>query len=227
MKIIRFSQRGLVGYWRFDEETGSTAKDSSPYGNHGTIYGATRVRGIIGKALSFDGVDDYVEVPDSASLQDIKKITVVAWIYPYTGYGQEYPRIVEKGNVEPFRFYITASNGKLTVGLNTVSETIYRSNKTAIPENKWTMAAFTYDGVYLRIYLNGNLDKETTENAGDLDTFSTITHIGNFPTGNRTFNGIIDEVRIYNRALSPGEIKIIYAFTKYIKPHPIIMRRKL
>jgi len=44
----------LVGSWRFDEETGSTAKDSSPYGNNGTIYGATRVRGIIGKALSFD-----------------------------------------------------------------------------------------------------------------------------------------------------------------------------
>ena len=54
MKVVRFSQRGLVGSWRFDEETGSTAKDSSPYGNNGTIYGATRVRGIIGKALSFD-----------------------------------------------------------------------------------------------------------------------------------------------------------------------------
>ena len=227
MKIIRFSQKGLVGCWRFDEETGSTAKDSSPYGNDGTIYGATRVRGIIGKALSFDGVDDYVEVPDSASLDITDEITIGAWVkinsMPPTA-----TTVIRKGYQEggspgsvPYMFYIDnyfnfyGSNG---------SQWIFNVKFTP-PVGEWFHVVGTFDGSTAIIYKNGVEQNRKTGITEKMFTNDLNLYIGTMWTD--YFNGIIDEVRIYNRALSPREIKIIYAFTKYIKPHPIIMRRKL
>jgi hypothetical protein len=72
---------GLVGYWSFDD---GTATDESSNGNHGTIYGAAPVAGVSGQALSFDGVDDYVRVPDANSLKsyaDNNQLTITAWIF--------------------------------------------------------------------------------------------------------------------------------------------------
>ena len=71
-----------VLWLKFDEGSGNTAKDSSEYQNDGTIYGATWSNDCIsGSCLSFDGVDDYVEVPDSSSLSPVSEVTVVAWVY--------------------------------------------------------------------------------------------------------------------------------------------------
>jgi len=227
MKIIRFSQKGLVGYWRFDEETGSTAKDSSPYGNHGTIYGATRVRGIIGKALSFDGVDDYVEVANSESLNPTNEITLMAWVNARSTQNTEYPKIVAKANAYVLHILDTFPS---VIVLNIYSGGNLRQTKieNALSADEWVHIVATYDGRYGRIYKNGELvATKDFETIGIIDSTANDVGIGAYPGGSTPFNGTIDEVRIYNRALSPGEIKIIYAFTKYIKPHPIIMRRKL
>ena len=81
---------GLVGWWRFDEGTGNTAKDSSQYGNDGTIYGTpTWVNGKYGKALSFDGANNYVNCGNSSSLDLTSALTVSCWISvpsPLTGW---------------------------------------------------------------------------------------------------------------------------------------------
>ena len=226
MKIIRFSQKGLVGYWRFDEETGSTAKDSSPHGNDGTIYGATRVRGIIGKALSFDGVDDYVNVnlPSSLFQTSHGPITIELWFKANS----------LSGNKRIF------SDHCIEMGIYHSDSTIYGKAYSSvsggtISTGQWYHAVLTHahpnglTNTEIKFYINGELKGQatwtiTTENGYIDNPF----HIGADTCGAGTyFNGTIDEVRIYNRALSPGEIKIHYAFTKYIKPHPIIMRRKL
>lgn len=73
---------GLVGWWKFDEGTGATALDSSGFGNVGAIRGATYVSGIDQTGLAFDGTNDYVEIPHSASLDITGPLTVEAWIFP-------------------------------------------------------------------------------------------------------------------------------------------------
>ena len=227
MKIIRFSQKGLVGYWRFDEETGSTAKDSSPYGNDGTIYGATRVRGTIGKALSFDGVDDYVEVPDSASL-DMKgdEITITFWMKQNELDKDRF--LVSKGgnyNAYQWRTYLNNHNKLVFCVYAGGSFNCVTGNTQLTDTQNFHHVAAVYDGSQMIIYLDGEVDNSKPK-TGNFEPTTYNVYIGRRPAGTY-FNGTIDEVRIYNRALSPGEIKIIYAFTKYIKPHPIIMRRKL
>ena len=227
MKIIRFSQKGLVGHWRFDEETGSTAKDSSPYGNDGTIYGATRVRGIIGKALSFDGVDDYVV---TSALSRYTSGTILAWINPHEDIipppSGNYPNIAG-WKADP-SIYIQANTGRPYLQIIFPSAGIKDLvANTPLTANQWQMIAATweYDGTIttMRIFRNG-VEDATPLVVNDAPPTDALE----FYIGRKClYKGLIDEVRIYNRALSPGEIKIIYAFTKYIKPHPIIMRRKL
>ncbi|MCK4342415.1 MAG: LamG domain-containing protein [Phycisphaerae bacterium] len=73
----------LVGYWTYDEGGGGTVHDYSGYGNNGTLSGANWVSGVLGTALSFDGVDDYVEVADSASLDLTSAFTIEAWVKPH------------------------------------------------------------------------------------------------------------------------------------------------
>ena len=76
----------LVGYWSFDEGEGDTAHDYSDYANHGLIHGgATFVDGVLGKALSLDGIDDYVDLGNPASLNPQNSISLEAWCKPMTG----------------------------------------------------------------------------------------------------------------------------------------------
>ena len=227
MKIVRFSQKGLVGYWRFDEETGSTAKDSSPYGNDGTIYGATRVRGIIGKALSFDGVDDYVDCGNDKSLDVTTEATLIAWVKLKPS--GDWQAIFSKGPdiYENYELLVYSDLSYLHTAWNF---DVGRKNHYwlySIPENEWTFIVLTWKAPLMKLYINGEFKETWDTGANYAITRTEPLLIGHEYGTSRYVNGTIDEVRIYNRALSPGEIKIIYAFTKYIKPHPIIMRRKL
>ena len=228
MKIIRFSQRGLVGNWRFNEGTGSTAKDSSPFGNNGTIHGASWVRGKFGSALEFDGTDDYAEVPDSNSLHIANAITVASWVKPldYT----DYDNIVSKSGDDTFCLkLVPADNYRYEFGIRRADNNEWWYVQSYVYTfGDWHFVVGTFDGRYIKIYVDGTL--QGTSDLGS--TVSLVTNTNNLTIGcqfgtGRWFNGTIDEVRIYNRVLSEEEIKIHYAFTKYIKPHPIIMRRKL
>jgi len=202
--------KDYIAYWKFDEGYGNIAHDYSGNGNNGTIYGATWVDGVIGKALSFDGVDDYVEVPHSDSLMP-SAFTVAVWFKVYN-WTSQFARVLEKGGYTVGGGYGIEGNpngdGKiqLVIWNGTASQTFETS--TVLSFNTWYFFVGVFDGRNVKVYLNGNLERSGTA------TMTTNTYklvIGRWAAASGNFwNGIIDEVRIYNRALTAEEIANIY-----------------
>ncbi|RLF66849.1 MAG: hypothetical protein DRN30_01385 [Thermoplasmata archaeon] len=167
----------------------------------------TNVIGKFGKALSFDGVDDYVEVPDSPNLDGMEQLTVTAWVKTTT---LKYQYIVSK---ESYSLYLD----DYTVYFKVVNENdssqglgITLDEGTDMVNN-WYFFAGVYDGSKIKIYSNGKLEA-THDFSGKVKDSATSLYIGKLYYGTRYFNGIIDEVRIYNRALTDEEIKQLYLY---------------
>jgi len=209
----RAAESGLVGYWKFDEGSGTTAMDSSGNGNTGTLNnGPLWVDGKYGKALGFDGVDDNVQVPTSASLDVTAYLTVEAWVYPraYVSSTGDAPHIVSRADLSGGSIYILA----LQTGTHKVEYAVNpfpnaAASGTDLQLNIWTHLAMTYDGSRVRLYINGNFDSDYAL-SGPIFTTSNWLEIGckHWAGGYHAFfNGLVDEVRIYNRALSQQEIQ--------------------
>jgi hypothetical protein len=192
---------GLVSYWTLNKSDvdGDTAKDV--FGkNNGTIKGCKQVAGKYGEALEFDGVANYVEVPDDKSLQLWEKYTLEAWIFQTESRSS---RIIDK---------ITAGTAD-GMHLDTYPGTKLRScagNCFSTAKDyslkEWHHAVMTFDSGSVVLYLDGSPE-------GDGKTTSPLTgnkltlKIGADSNGQNLFMGIIDEVRIYNRALKEAEVK--------------------
>ncbi|MHC4432648.1 MAG: LamG-like jellyroll fold domain-containing protein, partial [Planctomycetota bacterium] len=196
-------ESGLAGWWKLD----GNANDSSGNNNRGTLVGNPQwAVGQIGEALSFDGADDHVDCGNGPSLDITGPITIAAWFYP-TGQGSStYPRIVDKSNgtggADPgYKLYLrSADNYVLTLSAGGV----YPISALAADLNAWNFAAFITDGTQRKLFLNGEW-QEWSETA--LPTSSTNPlYIGNSPAGARHFQGMIDEVRVYSRALTADEV---------------------
>ena len=209
------SEGSLVGYWNLNEGSGNIAYDRSGSGNDGTIHGATRVdNGCCEKALSFDGVDDYVET-NPASFQS-NDITVEAWIYPKSFSG--YKCIIHKGdrigaNNVLFAFDLISNKIRFDISSNGNNwDSIVGT--TSLELNKWyhVVGVYRSSDKFYAVYVNGTEDNSKTSTLSSLYHDSSKYWIGarydnrQFVSG-RYFNGIIDEVRIYNRALSEEEIQ--------------------
>jgi hypothetical protein len=196
----------------FGELEGSTAYDQSLYGNHGTIYGATRTLGKIGKALSFDGVDDYVGLGNILILSDL---TIVAWIYPTTAKLQY---IAAKQTSTGYnRNYVLQLNSNNTVSFvraDGVSQPFTLNTTKTVSLNSWNFVAVTDGNKNVAIYVNG-LTPETFSYTLTPTTNNNPVLIG-FGYGDsytaRHFGGPIDEVRIYSRALSAKEVYTHYIY---------------
>ncbi|HHW77384.1 MAG TPA: PKD domain-containing protein, partial [Xanthomonadaceae bacterium] len=196
---------GLVAAYSFGETSGATVVDASGKGNHGTISGAARTgSGKFGNALSFDGVNDWVTINDSASLDLTTGMTLAAWVYP-TGAPSVWGTIAMKETPED------AAYGLFSDGTNDLP-TAYMVDKppvtgsTVLPVNTWTHLATTYNGSALVLYLNGNEVRRSTA-SGAITVSSGRLMLGGNSVWGDYFKGRIDEVRLYNRALSATEIK--------------------
>ncbi len=197
----------LVAYWRFD----GNALDLSGNGNHGTINGAMFVQGISGQALSFDGINDYVNMGDKPSLRINGPYTIETWVYSnQNNLGQ----ILSKSRLHDLRNYellwLDEGNGgpkiKFEFSINGVT---YWTYSQLLKYKEWYYVAGIYDGVYMKLYVNGN-QVAITSASGMVDVNTEPLTIGRRSDGVRFFNGIIDEVRIYNRALTTSEIQANY-----------------
>lgn len=201
---------GLVGWWSFDEGTGTVAKDSSGNANDGTIYGATLVDGKYGKALSFDGVDDYVEVADSRTL-NVSVFTITAWV-KLSSYSEFACPIVDRASVDGG--YALWLRGVAPVGsphLNGGNGNDAVAYGLTVGLNEWTFVAVVFNGSTATFYVND----EAGAGIGNYefrDIGSLTTRIGQvrWAWSGQYFNGIIDDVRIYNRTLSQTEINGIF-----------------
>lgn len=188
------------------EDGGSDADDDSGHGHDGDIEGANWTsQGKYGDALSFDGTNDWVTIDGSPLLNLTTGMTLEAWVFPTTTTGVRDILIKEGAGGDIYNLY--ARNWQ---GLPEVNAAIGGANQTAngsaIPANVWTHVAGTYDGSVLRLFINGT-QVDTTPIAGTIATSGGPLRIGGNSLWGEFFQGRIDEVRIYNRALTPAEIQ--------------------
>lgn len=223
------SREGLVGEWQFDGD----AKDSSGNGNDGMIYGATFVDGKFGKALSFDGVDDYAETQNSPSLNVVGSISVEAWVKP--NFGSQNRNFAALAKMAPLG---GGPNSKfaLEFDFGTSATPVYfwiyngdwvgAPSTTVLQDNVWYHVVGIYDGSFVRIYVNGMQEGSPKIQGNPLYSTETL-QFGSSQKEKRWGKWLLDEVRIYNRALSAEEIKANYeagqpasTITKTASPTP-------
>lgn len=200
----------LVLLLQFDECSGTQATDSSGNDNHGTINGATWTNNSIsGNALEFDGIDDYVEHGDQASLNfGTNDFTLEAWVKADSNQ-QSYTCIIEKGNPLcdgcPPGYALSVDGGKIRFSLDGSSNLgdVDKVYVDALPylDNQWHHIAGIRNASNIYLYLDGLQVASGPNNLRNVDVSANLW-IGY----GKSFNGIIDEVRIYNRALSAEEI---------------------
>ena len=147
---------GLVAAYSFDGGTGTSLADLSGNSNGGTISGAAWTTGHAGGALSFDGVNDIVNVPDSSSL-DVTQVTVEAWVRP-TSLGGQWRTVAlkEKTGQMAYALYAGTNAGGASGHVNVSgSSDVFVQNASILPTNAWTHLASTYNGSKIRLYANG------------------------------------------------------------------------
>lgn len=205
-----------VGLWHINETAenscsgGEDACDSSGNGNHGTENGTVAIETtnqILGAAArSFDGTDDFINVADSSTLDLSTAITLEGWVYlnDCTGTGDGRQTFVAKQGA----YYLNFDACKPSFYWYGLSAPGYHTANTSVPLTTWTHVAATYDGSSVKIYINGELDKNVSgiTGTGTMTTLPVV--IGGYATDNRNLDGYIDEVRVSDVARSLEEIKL-------------------
>ncbi|MGH9959044.1 MAG: LamG domain-containing protein [Pyrinomonadaceae bacterium] len=191
----------------FEEANGSRVIDASDQGNHGTIDGAVRTgQGRFGKAPFFDGIDDWITINDATSLDLKAGMTLKAWVHP-TESMTGWRTVLIKGTLPEDPSYHLVANSDAdgpAAGVFIGDHRDARGGPSLMPDI-WVHLAGTYDGRVLRLYLNGG---EVAHGAqwGPIATSDGALRIGGNSFSGEFFKGRIDEVRVYNRALTATEI---------------------
>ncbi len=200
--------KGLVGHWTMSQDSlkGSLLADKTPYSNDGTIYGATFATDRMGqpnKAMSFDGVDDYVKLGNFDLTGGQRSISV--WVNSKNMPSSLSDRRFFSGNYFDIKF----TNGNLEAWIYDTSFKKLAYSASSLNSNNWYNVVITINNNDLKMYVDGVLRNQN-------NTFTLTNHpynlnIGSNYWGERNhFAGLIDDVRIYNRVLSQAEIKTLY-----------------
>ena len=196
---------GLVAAYSFNEGAGTTVTDSSGTGNNGSTTNATwTASGKYGNALVFNGSNALVTIPDAASLHLTTAMTLEAWVNPST-VNAAWRDVIYKGS-DNYYLEGTSSNSVPAVGgtFGAASANVFGTTSLAV--NTWTHLAATYDGATLRLYVNGT-QVSSIARTGNLATSTNPLQIGGDSLYGQNFTGMIDEVRVYNVALTQAQIQ--------------------
>jgi len=220
---------GLVGYWKMDENTGQTVGDSSGTGNDGTLASSTdpssadptwTATSTFGTALEFDGSDDYVDL--GSGWNPSNDFTASAWIKTSqnTSGDTRYrdPAIIATNGIGGLTedWTLTNYNGKLSWYDQFGAEHSHQSTKS-INDGLWHHVSVVRDNATVYLYADGVL--VDTINSGATSIRDHTIYVGRFEWSEALyFDGTIDEVRIYNRALSSKEIRDLYNWA----PGPVV-----
>ncbi|MEK6837693.1 MAG: LamG domain-containing protein, partial [Nanoarchaeota archaeon] len=228
--------RSLVGYWRFEDDADTNASDFSTYKNNGSLvgFGCTAAdcnltggaggvasgfvsAGKRGKAMAFDGVNDYITVPSTITSGFDQKFTASAWVKTNTLTGQSITGQWSGTTTtdRTFSLFVNA-NGTISFNVRTSSpqaqpEIVSSAN---VSDNRWHHVAGVRNGQNMLVYVDGVQSGSGTQ-SGTLEDSTHNFEIGRQSTDGAYFNGSIDEVKVWNRNLSAEEINASYQAGTY------------
>jgi type II secretory pathway pseudopilin PulG len=218
---VNYGDASLMGYWNFDEGSGTTARDYSGNGNDGTLTsGPVWQSGANcenGGCLSFDGADDFVDAGGNASLANIgQAMTIAALVKPSSVTGQNGIVGIDTNFVSGYTLYVRHSPGG-DVGFQvTPAATRYYVITGTLQYDAWNYIVGVWDGSRMTMFVNGTkIGPATPTTASNTHAIARV-YIGKAPgiAAPAVFNGLIDDVRIYSRALSDAEAMALYNATK-------------
>ncbi|MFO1514658.1 MAG: LamG-like jellyroll fold domain-containing protein [Verrucomicrobiota bacterium] len=195
---------GAIGIFGFERNILNTVGV-----NHGTAIGSPAyVAGVNGRAINFDGVDDYVTLP--SGMMNVNDLTVAVWVY-WNGSGGLWQRVFDFGNNTTQYMFLTPSSpsGKLRFAIITSGSANEQTLEApAVPANQWTHVAVTLQGGTTgKLYVNGSLAASNSITLRPSSINPTVNYLGKSQwPGDALLNGRLDDLQIYNRALAPTEI---------------------
>ncbi len=208
----------LVGWWKLDETSGSIARDSSGYGNNGTLQGGPQwVAGRVAGALDLDGTDDFVDCGDADIFNITGQITLATWVRTRASGDNQHKHYFGKGNDA----YCIKENSwnNLEVVIYIGGWKVATAPLDSSYNDVWHHFAGTYDGSQIKLYVDGDL-VSTTNQTGAININADPVRIGTRDGTRWYHNGLIDDVRLYDRAISGDEIKKLASPEKASVPTP-------
>ena len=214
---VAVSVNGAVGYWTLDEATGTSAVDSSGYGNVGTLVnGPTHVSGKVANGLQFDGVSAYMRVATSSSLSVTNAFSIAAWVkLDAAGQWQTIvSKLVSEGvNAYPFSDYalmaVASGTGFVTrVSVTTAGSFNLLDSTNVVSYGAWHHLAGVYDGSTLKVFVDG-VQNGSVLVSGTVSSNGQPLFIGRNGAGGDSMKGQLDDVRIFRRALSGAEVQAL------------------
>jgi hypothetical protein len=208
----------LVAWWKFDEANGTTAFDSAGSNNGNLINGPNWTTGTIDGALSFDGINDYVDVPDNAALRFTKSdsFSVCSWVNPVST-GEILCKMQSGSQHGLFTYEVQWNSTSQSFDFALCNSGNYYivvvTPSGSAPPGSWYHVTCVYQNKNATIYLNGELKGSGYFNSNPSGAADKNLEIGVRAYGSvkeNYFNGTLDDVRIYNRALTADEVALLY-----------------